>query len=309
MKWLAALLFAMCVSIASAQTPPPQPKMDELLRLLSDPELKAWMESQKAATTVPKPEVAEQPGLSAWELVTRLRIDSIVSAIPRIPTEVAAASRKTRNDAISRGYAPVMLIFAGLVAIGSFAEWAFRRLLRGRLDIEDGAEKSVISQLLPVSVFAATMGVIFFAVEWPPLARIVLLTYLIGFVVYRCLSVLVSLCTEGHAPLRRRARLFLGGAVIAISSATLAGPLGVDSAVSEAISYSFSIVLLAIAIEAVWSDINASPRIESGAHPVSIGDLDSMVHRSQGTVLDRHLCIGPARTIARCRQGGGDHLG
>ncbi|WFR97587.1 mechanosensitive ion channel family protein [Rhizobium tumorigenes] len=254
MKWLMALLIAMYAGVATAQTPT-QPKIDELVRLLNDPELRTWLANKAAVNAQPESAPAEASGLSAWELATRHRVDTIIAALPRIPTEVMAASRKTREDAISHGYAPVMLIFAVLVAVGSFAEWGFRWMRRRKSKNEPDTANAAVSELLPVFVFAAMMAIIFFAIEWPPIARIVLLTYLIAFVLYRCLSVLAGLSTDSRPRLRRRARLFLAAATTGVASATLADPLGVDPAVSEAISYCFSLALLAISIEAVWATL------------------------------------------------------
>jgi len=253
MKWLFAILLAMTITSASAQTPPAQQKIDDLVRLLQDPEVRTWLESRRAEPAdAARPSVSPDPtGIAAWELATRQRIHAVVSSIPRIPVELAAAAARTRQDAVSHGYAPVMVIFAGLIAAGAIAEWGYRRIRR-RHGIEGEAAISAVSQLLPVAVFAAAMAVIFFAVDWPPLARIVLLTYLIAFVVYRCASVLAALATEGKPLLRRRVRVFSAIVILAVASATLAAPLGVDAAVSGAISYCFSAILLALAVETLW---------------------------------------------------------
>jgi small-conductance mechanosensitive channel len=262
MRWLAAFLLTIFVTAAAAQTSPPQQKIDDLVRLLQDPDVKTWLESRKPeiAAATPSPVSSD---LTAWELTTRSRVHAIVAAIPRIAPEVAAAAWRTREDAISHGYAPVMAIFAGLVAVGSAAEWLFRRR-RAHPPAPGTDPATVFGQLLPIAVFAGTMSVIFFAVEWPPLARIVLFTYLLAFVVYRCLSVLAALATEGRPELRHRARLLVGFAVLASASATLGAPLGVDPAVTEAISYCFSVFLLALGVEMLWQT-SARPRTVKAA--------------------------------------------
>jgi small-conductance mechanosensitive channel len=252
MKWLVTLLFVLLTTVsAGAQTQPVPSKIDDLVRLLQDPEVRTWLENQKpAAAAQPAAQPAAPSGLPAWELATRKRINAIVSAVPRIPGEVASASMRVRQDAISHGYAPVMLIFAGLVVVGAIAERLFRRL-RPNVAVP-GSPPRALSELLPLAVFAAAMAVIFFAVEWPPLARIVLLTYLIAFVVYRFASALADIACLGRKDLLRRVRIVLGTAIFGAACASLAEPVGLDPAVATAIAYCFSVVLLLLAIEMVW---------------------------------------------------------
>jgi small-conductance mechanosensitive channel len=250
MKWLVALAFLLLMALdAGAQSPPAQSKIDDLVRLLQDPEVRTWLESQKPAPPAAQT-AAPASGLPAWEIATRRRINAITSAVPRIPGEVATASGRVRQDAISRGYAPVMLIFAGLVVVGVVAETLFRLWRPNRAGA--GGPAGALATLLPLAVFAGTMAVIFFAVEWPPLARIVLLSYLIAFVVYRFASALADIACHRRPGLLRRIRIFLGVAVFAVASASLGESVGLDPAVATAISYTFSIVLLVLAVETLW---------------------------------------------------------
>jgi len=112
-----------------------------------------------------------------WESNLRSRIKGVIAAIPRIPAEIGTAATKVRSDAVSNGYAPVFVIFAGLIAIGLAAE----RIYLARRSTVGGPAAA----LSPIIVFTATMAIIFFAIEWPPLARIVLLAYLSAFIAYR----------------------------------------------------------------------------------------------------------------------------
>jgi small-conductance mechanosensitive channel len=253
MRWLAIILLLSLFSTAAhAQSATlPQAKIDDLVRLLQDPEVKAWLESQKPPTaTAPSPAKPDSD-LQDWDQRTRTGIHQIVSAIPRIPSEIAAASARTRSDAISNGYAPVMVIFAVMVAIGVVVEQLFLRLYASRSRKLVGTVGSRLSEFIPVGVFTAVIGVIFFAFDWPPLARTVLLAYLLAFVAYRCLSVVTSFIVDG-GPLRRRILLFIGILVVAVATAKLGLPLGVDPAVTKALTYCFSAILFLIAMEAIW---------------------------------------------------------
>ncbi len=154
-----------------------------------------------------------------------------------------------------------MVIFAALVAIGAAAEQLFLRIRAVRFVKAQGAIAAAGARLLPVVVFAFVIGMIFFAFDWPPLARIALLTFLIAFVAYRFLSVLAVFSVESDR-LLRRARLFIGILVFALAIRTLGTPLGIDPAVTTAIAYCFSIMLLLIAMEAIWRTSTKSRAIK-----------------------------------------------
>lgn len=251
------LLAFLFVTAAAAQTapPPPQQKIDQLIGLLQDPEIQTWLESRKKEQDATA--AAAQPsGFATWEARLRSRIHDILAAVPRIPSEVSEGAARARQDAVSHGYAPIFLIFAALVAAGAAAEWLFRRARSPSI--------GPVARLLPVAVFTLVVAIIFFAVEWPPLARLVLLAYLVAFVVYRVAAVLIGLVESIRPSLGIRAQLFIGIALFATATATLGAPLGVDRAVTEAISYCFSLLLLALAIETVWSALARPIVIKAG---------------------------------------------
>jgi small-conductance mechanosensitive channel len=244
MRWLVALLLLLVMATAApAQTPPPQQKIDDLVKLLQDPEVRTWLESRKSAD--PETSAAPTLDLTNWESATRQRVDGILASIPRIPAEVWAAASRIRHDAIDHGYAPVLVILACLLGIGFLGEWLFTRFRTGNTQTAAG-------RLLPVAVFATVMAVIFFAVEWPPLARIALLVYLIGIVAYRVASTAIDL-TGSPAFARKRMKWFLAVLIVGIAMSALGAPLSVDPPVRAAISYCFSVILLLLAIESVWS--------------------------------------------------------
>ncbi|MBY5558387.1 mechanosensitive ion channel family protein, partial [Rhizobium leguminosarum] len=92
MKWIGGLvLFVLMSVVATAQEAPRPQKVEDLVRLLQDPEVRSWLEK------APGPSIAVEEvdaGLATWEAATRSRIDGVVQVIPRIPGEfMAAASR------------------------------------------------------------------------------------------------------------------------------------------------------------------------------------------------------------------------
>nr|WP_200985046.1 mechanosensitive ion channel domain-containing protein [Rhizobium rhizogenes]QCL09268.1 mechanosensitive ion channel family protein [Rhizobium rhizogenes] len=248
MRWLAVSLLFVCLAVAANAQTPPQQKIDDLVRLLQDPDVKSWLDT-RTLSPAPPAEVKSESDLAAWEASTRSRIDGILAAIPHIPGELATAFSRTRQDAISHGYAPVLAILAGLIAAGTAVEWQFRQRWKA------STANTAAVRLLPVAVFAAVMAILFFAVEWPPLVRIVLLVFLIALVVYRVLSTLVGLAALRPA-VRLRIKLFALVLIFACAAASLGAPLSVDPMVTSAISYCFSVVLLMLSVEALWATVD-----------------------------------------------------
>jgi moderate conductance mechanosensitive channel len=237
---------------ALAQSPPPDgQKIERLVELLQDVDVRAWLESRKAAPPPHEAAPPARPGIETWEAGLRARLTALIAALPRIPGEMSAASARIRQDAASHGYGPVFLIFAILVGVGLVAEWIYRK----RQQQSGGAAKAVIS----IGVFTLVTAIIFFAIDWPPLARITLLAYLLAFIGYRLGSVAIALAAPSG--LQRRARLLLVATVFAIATTALAHPLGMASPVADALAYLFSIVILVLAIEALWSGSDR-PRLQ-----------------------------------------------
>jgi len=243
MKWLAALLVFVSISVAAfAQEAPRSPKVDDLVRLLQDPEVRSWLEAAPPTPTPAAPEAAD--GLAKWESWTRGRTNQVVAAIPRIPGEVIEAASRTRADALSHGRLPVFVVFLALTAVGLFAERLFARSRRRPNGLQE--------RLLAISVFAVAMATVFFAFDWPPLARIVLLVSLLALVAYRIIAAFLDAAVLA-TPARWRMKVFAGTVVVAVAAASLGRPLSVDLAVAQAVSSCFSVVLLGLAMEATVS--------------------------------------------------------
>ncbi|WP_349962399.1 mechanosensitive ion channel family protein [Rhizobium sp. ZPR3] len=222
-----------------------QQKIDDLVKLLRDPDIRSWLTTQSAAVPPARSAgVAPTGGLAGWEASTRTHVNEIISAIPSVPSEILSASLRVRQDAIAHGFAPVFLIFAGLVALGLAAEWFYRKAHL--------SDEGLAARLAPICVFALGIAVVFFAVEWPPLARLVLLAYLTGFVVFRVCSALIGI-TVSQSSLRLRGRILAAVLSFAVAGAALAQPLGVVEPAADATSIGFSLLALALATEAIWT--------------------------------------------------------
>ncbi|MFF0923010.1 mechanosensitive ion channel family protein [Rhizobium leguminosarum] len=243
MKWIGGLLLFVLMSVvATAQEAPRPQKVDDLVRLLQDPEVRAWLEKAPgpALTAVQQAD----SGLATWEAATRSRIDGVVQAMPRIPAEVMAAAARTREDALSHGRLPVFVAFLGLTAVGLFAERLFARSRRRMEGLQE--------RLLAIGISAVAMAAVYFAFDWPALPRIVLLVSLLALLAYRTISALLDTAVLTVSA-RRRTKIFAGAAIVGVAAASLGRPLSVDPSVTAAISFCFSIVLLALAVEGVVS--------------------------------------------------------
>ncbi|MBY3447841.1 mechanosensitive ion channel family protein, partial [Rhizobium laguerreae] len=250
MKWIGGLVLFVLMSVgATAQEAPRPQKVEDLVRLLQDPEVRSWLEK------APGPSIAVEEvdaGLATWEAATRSRIDGVVQVIPRIPGEFMAAASRTRADALSHGKLPVFVVFLGLTAVGLLAERMFARSRRRAEGLQE--------RLLAIGVFAAAMGAVFFAFGWPARPRIVLLVSLLALVAYRTISALLDAAVLASS-VRRRAKVFAGVAVVAVAAASLGPPLSIDPAATEAISFCFSIALLALAVEGAVSSSERTLRM------------------------------------------------
>ncbi|RWX31676.1 mechanosensitive ion channel family protein [Rhizobium leguminosarum] len=243
MKWIGGLvLFVLMSVVATAQEAPRPQKVDDLVRLLQDPEVRSWLEKAPGPTLAAAQEA--DAGLATWEAATRSRIDGAVQAIPRIPAEVIAAAARTREDALSHGRLPVFVAFLGLTAVGLFAERLFVRSRRRAEGLQE--------RLLAIGISAAAMAAVYFAFDWPVLPRIVLLVSLLALLAYRAISALLDTAML-TVPARRRTKIFAGAAIVGVAAASLGRPLSVDPSVTAAISFCFSFVLLALAVEGVVS--------------------------------------------------------
>ncbi|TGQ66932.1 hypothetical protein EN829_020080 [Mesorhizobium sp. M00.F.Ca.ET.186.01.1.1] len=79
-------------SWAQAQQPPdgvPPEKARQFLDLLSDPEVKGWLEGKMPAAAEESPAPSLADAISSWELAVRARLVALTDAIPRIPQELA----------------------------------------------------------------------------------------------------------------------------------------------------------------------------------------------------------------------------
>ena len=312
MKWLGAfrvacLLFAVCgglglllgEAVAQAQqapsTPPPPAKVQELIKLLDDPEIRAWLQEK------PEPETADAgpaavERISRWEALLRGRFASLFAAVPRLGTEMANAATIITERVNGGGRGTVIGIIALLIAIGYGAEWLFRRAVFGAQNERRAPPSAknqdrsplvrILAEAASLLVFAVASAGLFLAFQWPPLLRQIVLTYLLAFIVFRVLTKLGGLLiaagahpdpiaeepTPGLISLSddeanfwvRRLKLFTGYFLFGWATVSLMPLLAFSPDVTRLAAYLLGLGLLAMAIEIVWR----KPDMRTGSHGV-----------------------------------------
>jgi small-conductance mechanosensitive channel len=243
----------MCApALASAQASP-SPKVNELLDILRDPEVKAWLESQPSTVTS-GPSASAEADLRSMGLSLRARFRNIVVALPQVPGAVADVSERVRAEASQHGLPPPALIFGGIVLAALLGEFLARRIFRGRLGASNTVPAQTVGQVGPVLAFIVVAATIFLAVDWPQGFDTVIVHYLVAAIGIR---IVVAVLAMAHAAgsltssMRRRILAFSGVLLIGLATIGIARGFGVDPDIRRAFSVLMSLVLLAIAMETV----------------------------------------------------------
>ncbi|MCV3242156.1 mechanosensitive ion channel family protein [Mesorhizobium sp. ZC-5] len=281
---LSGVWLAVIDSPALAQTNSPtaealaDEKVQQLLKMLDDPDIRARLESKVAPAEADAPSASSQ--MLGWEATVRNHLRATRDAIPRIPEEVANAVQVVRSE-IKRG--TIVILFGALLALGFGAEWLFKRVVSsgsrsapGRADAIVAAPESTASralaELVPLVVFFIVCAGVFLAFEWPALVRVIVMTYLVAFVAARLVAAIARILLFPGAERANAERVpallpmgeteagFWYRRVVVFTSYLLAGwatislfpHLGFTPAVQETVAYLLGIGLLAMAIEIVW---------------------------------------------------------
>ncbi|HWK65586.1 MAG TPA: mechanosensitive ion channel family protein [Rhizobiaceae bacterium] len=250
---------------------PPPEKVQQLISLLDDPDVRAWLAAKSPAGSGSEATAAEQ--IAGGEEAVRAHVASMRAAFSQLPSEFAQAVRVVKTDINAYGFATIIGLFAVLLAIGFGAEWLFRRAMSAaRLkQTKNPAERShvlhIFAELAPVAVFTLVSAGVFLLFDWPPLLRTIIVTYLLAVVVIRFVSATcrLLLAPDGNDALRlidvddSRARFWCGRFTVFISylmigwaTVSLLPKLGFSPAGALLVTYLIGIGLLALGIEMVW---------------------------------------------------------
>lgn len=247
-------------------------KVRELVKLLDDPEVRAWLESAPRAESTAPASIASR--LAGWDDALRDHLSAMAAAFRNLPAETARVAQRLADDRDGHGPGTVIALLLGLVAIGYAAEWLTRRAMRGAGDLRrprsagaagDDFAAQALSSLAPVLVFAVVSLGAFLAFGWPPLLRKIVLTYLTAFIVVRLVAALSELLLGRVRPIpestsdatsaafwQRRVVLFAAYLMAGWATLGLLPAVGFSADTTQLLGYLAGVGLLALAIESVW---------------------------------------------------------
>jgi moderate conductance mechanosensitive channel len=296
MVWLRALLLWVVLTLpAAAQTegpataePAPPPAVEELLRLLGQPEVQGWLaertpDGEALATTPPAAvESAVELELEATDRQLTAAVarwhahrDMVIAALPNLPGEIARGFQRLYDEG---GRGIVLLLVAVFVAAGFAAEWLFVRATRTiRRRVLTADETTVRERLQKaamrlglvlgaVLVFAAASLGIFLLIHLPPLVREVAGRLLFAFIVFRLIRYITRLILAPTTPRLRimpvddasarfwlaRISAFVGIFAFGWAVTTSLFAVGLVRPYPTIVAYVLGLGLLAVVIESIW---------------------------------------------------------
>jgi moderate conductance mechanosensitive channel len=258
------------------------PKNRELLTLLADPKIQDWLEEQgkaKAAAGSPhETDNSVEEYLNSRAGAIREQIVALARAIPDLPNEFERAA--ARYSAVYGEHGRVWTLFylAIFGALGFGAEWLFRRVTRTNYARLDSHPLETVRDRLHVvaagfafavgraAAFALGSVGLFLALDWNPILRGTVLSYLIAFVAIRVAAAIGDLLlAPDHERLRivptdkvaarfwcRRLIAFVGWFTLGWLIVQECSALGFSTEGLQLVAYTLGLGLVAIALESVW---------------------------------------------------------
>ena len=268
---------------ASAKSEATPEKIQELMTLLADPNVRDWLEQESKAQAIQARESDTEGNSVSHEFdshvaAIREHIVALGAALPDLPNQIETAHSLVSEDLGSHGRVKGLLLLAVFIGLGFGVEWLFRkatRTIRRRLD--EHPLETVNDRLWFVATrFAFAVGVVaafalgsvgaFLAFDWPPLLREMVFGYLMVFLVIRVALVVGHLLLAPHHERFRiiptdtlaarfwcrRIAAFVGLFAFGWVEFGILTTLGLSLAGRQLIAYVLGLGLLAIALEAVW---------------------------------------------------------
>nr|WP_235889883.1 mechanosensitive ion channel family protein [Brucella haematophila] len=268
-----------------APTEVPPEKVRQLLEVLNEPDVKAWLESKAAPPPAAAPTFSDM--FASWESAVRNRIAGLADAVPRISQELANGADVIARDVNDGRPGLVIFIVAVLVAVGFGAEWLVRQFLPKEAPSggRNLVPQAILTNLAALLTFALASIGSFLALEWPPLLRRIVLTLLIAIIAFR---VVRAICTPATILLtiplsaspdqpsddamneiglgpkvdvanvatanfwRQRITVMVGIFLFGWAMVSIMRAVGISPEVAQIASYLLGLGLLAAAIEVAW---------------------------------------------------------
>lgn len=200
---LSLVLLCACIAGSQAQTspapPPPSDKVQQLLKLLDDPDVKAWITTKGAPPAAEIPAAPSASDFMLWSNAIRAHLRGLEQAIPAISAEFSGASSTIMTEIKGRGPGAILVLFAAFAALGFGAEFLFRRAVSQASQrnvassaIEAGSPalhhmigRAIFAAIAPLVVFALASIGAFLAFTWPPLLAMLVLPMLVALIAWR----------------------------------------------------------------------------------------------------------------------------
>jgi moderate conductance mechanosensitive channel len=271
-------------SAQAASPPASSDKVDQLIKLLDDPEIRALLNRQTAAPVADADTNMSATEFNAFGDRVRDHLRHIGQAIPLVPSEFMRAGATIADDINGHGPFGVFVLFLTLVAIGLGAEWLFHRIARrsrmhANLAHADGAPENplyaagrhLFALLAPLVAFSLASLGLFMAMTWPPLLDALMLPLLLGVIACRFViriarllllgpasgaSEAAGLAAADHASGAFWYRRIFWLSCILFAGWSLAGvmeALTIAPAVRGVVVYALGLGLLLVGIETIWN--------------------------------------------------------
>jgi len=281
-----ALLLLQSTAALAQQAPPASeqkapPQVQQIMDLLRDPAVQAWLEQQKAAPAKPAP---VEPGSTLGGYTSgRLgqihdHIGALFEAVPDLPAEFDRAGALLSTEFEQRGPLQVLLLLVGFVAVGFAAERLYRMATRPLLRrMTDEPHQTILRRLLGIAIrlllgcgliaaFAVGSVGTFLLFNWPPLLRELVFSYLAAFLAFRIALILAEFLLKPRDERLRlvpmsnpsarfwyyRLGLFVGWFGFGKATIDVLAALEISLAGRQLLAYAYGLGLVAIAIEMVW---------------------------------------------------------
>ena len=192
---LLQLVFALTApSAAQGITTPTAPaKVQQLIELLDDPEVRQWLAARQAATPVAA--MPAEGGLPSRSVAAiRRHLDGMRTAVPRVIPEWMAARDRIVAE-MDQGSMPILRGFALVLLVGYGAEYLLRFVLgrsARRSAAESGPGLAALIRIAPLFVFAIAAVAAFAQTGWPSRLEAATAPLLIGWIAARLLIAVAS---------------------------------------------------------------------------------------------------------------------
>ncbi|MGF6176370.1 mechanosensitive ion channel family protein [Ensifer sp. 4252] len=193
---------------SQSATPTAEPaKVQQLIELLDDPEVRQWLATKQPAAPAAAAPAATTPadaapaaGIAArWTAEIRRHLTGITNAVPRIGPEFDAARGRLAGDMENLGSAPILKGFLFILLIGYGAEYALRYLLKRTLlsAALTGPARTMLVKVLPLLVFAIATTTVLAVADWPSRLEMTIAPLLVAWIGARLLITIASAVLSG----------------------------------------------------------------------------------------------------------------